>query len=646
MRNLSIIFFMLIVPTGAFAQYGTFKGLADKAFENKNYYEAAYYYKQLAEGKKSSRAKIPFYSSGKTTKEKISQERPYIFYQLAESYRLYQNYPEAEKWYEAVIENWQSDYPLARLWYGVCLRADKNFDLSIKELQQFIAFYKGDKTFSDLAKKEIENCQFAKKQYQELAMVQISKMEGPWNADGGDYAVVKNKGSYWFTSSRFSGGNKQHLNRIYTASQSVATPTVVNFNNVDDKNGIEYGTPSLNASGTRMYLTGWYKKGSKILLAIYHSDLRNNTWSTPQKLNAKVNADGFNALQPFVSNDGKRLFFVSDKPGGLGGYDIWVSNVDENGDALDAVNLGSTVNTPTDEEAPFYDNVTGRLVYSSKGFVGLGGFDFFESFENEGKWSVPANLGYPINSSKDDLYYYPDPDDRSKFYISSDRESDCCLNLFQGKVKQKFIAGSLTDCDTHKALSGVKVSLVDSISKQVLKQSETGQDERYTFEVAAGHSYSLVFEKDGYFTKTVSVSIKKGLDTLFSHNICLESFEIDKPIIIQNILYDFNMASLRPESKIALDNIVEILNDNPHIKIELSSHTDSIGTDAYNFRLSQQRAQSCVDYIISKGIDKGRVIAKGYGKSKPIAPNSLPNGQDNPEGRQLNRRTEFTVKSK
>ena len=106
------------------------------------------------------------------------------------------------------------------------------------------------------------------------------------------------------------------------------------------------------------------------------------------------------------------------------------------------------------------------------------------------------------------------------------------------------------------------------------------------------------------------------------------------------------MASLRPESKIALDNIVEILNDNPHIKIELSSHTDSIGADAYNFRLSQQRAQSCVDYIISKGIDKGRVIAKGYGKSKPIAPNSLPNGQDNPEGRQLNRRTEFTVKSK
>ena len=641
-----MICFMFIVPLGACAQYSTFKGLADKAFANKNYYEAAYYYKQIAESKESLRAKIPFYSGDKTTKEQISEGRPYIYYQLAESYRLYQNYQEAEKWYEVIVENWESDYPLARLWYGVCLRANKNFDSSIKQLQQFTALYKGDKEFSDLAKREIENCLFAREQYRNQASVEVNKMEGPWNADGGDYALVKNAGSYWFTSSRFSENNKKHLNRIYTTSLSAVNPTVVKFSDVDDKKDIEYGTPSLNASGRRIYFTGWYKKESKTVLAIYQSELRNNVWSAPQKLNTNINADGFNALQPFVTGDGKRLFFVSDKPGGRGGYDIWVSSLDENGDASNSVNLGKTVNTPSDEEAPFYDNSIGRLVYSSKGFVGLGGFDFFESFENKGKWSVPVNLGYPINSSKDDLYYYPDPDDKNKFYISSDRESDCCMNLFQGRFKQKFIAGVLTDCGAHKVLPGVKVSLVDSISKQSLKQSETGQNARYVFEVAAGHSYNLVFEKDGYFTKTVSVSLKKAVDTLFNPDICLQAFKVDEPIVIKNILYDFNMADLRPESKIALDNIVDILNDNPHIKIELSSHTDSIGMGAYNLTLSQQRAQSCVDYIISKGIDKGRITAKGYGKSKPIAPNSLPNGQDNPEGRQLNRRTEFTVKSK
>jgi len=426
---------MFIAPMGAYAQYSTFKSLADKAFKNKNYYEAAYYYKQIAEGKKSLRAKIPFYSGDKTTKEQISESRPYIYYQLAESYRLYQNYTEAEKWYEVVVENWESDYPLTRLWYGVCLRANKNFDSSIKQLQQFTTLYKGDKAFSDLAKREIENCLFARKQYQNQTSVEVNKMEGPWNADDGDYALVKNSGSYWFTSSRFSKNNKKHLNRIYKSSLNPANPTAVNFGDIDDKKGIEYGTPSLVASGKRIYFTGWRKEGSKVNLAIYYSDLRGNVWSAPQKLNNNINANGFNALQPFITGDGKRLFFVSDKPGGQGGYDIWVSTLNDNGDALNAVNLGKEVNTSSDEEAPFYDDSTGRLVYSSKGFVGLGGFDFFESFENNGKWPAPVNLGYPINSSKDDLYYYPDPEDKNKFYISSDRESDCCMNLFQGRFK-------------------------------------------------------------------------------------------------------------------------------------------------------------------------------------------------------------------
>jgi len=631
---------------GAFAQYSTLKSLADKAFENKNYYEAAYYYKQTIESKKTLRAKIPFYSSDKTTKEQINEKRPYIYYQLAESYRMYQNYPEAEKWYGVIVENWESDYPLARLWYGVCLRANKNFDLSEKQLQQFVDSYKGDKEFSELAKKEIENCLFAREQYRNPASVQINKMDGPWNADGGDYALIKNAGSYWFTSSRFSGNHKKHLNRIYKSLQSSANPTVVNFGYADDKKNIEYGTPSLDASGKSIYFTGWHKEKEKTSLVIYHSELGSNGWSLPQKLNNNINADGFNTLQPFITSDGKRLFFVSDKPGGQGGYDIWVSNLGDNGDALNSINLGKTVNTALDEEAPFYDNSTERLIYSSKGFVGLGGFDFFESFENKGKWSVPVNLAYPINSSRDDLYYYPDPDDKNKFYISSDRESDCCLNLFQGRFKQKFIAGILVDCDTHEALSDVKISLVDSISKQILKQSETGQNGHYVFEVVTGHSYSLLFEKDGCFKKTTPAFVKKAVDTLFIPDICLQAFKVDKPILIKNILYDFNTADLRPESRIALDNLVGILDDNPYIKIELGSHTDSIGTDVYNFKLSQQRAQSCVDYIISKGIDKNRITAKGYGESKPIAPNSLPDGRDNPEGRQLNRRTEFTVKSK
>jgi outer membrane protein OmpA-like peptidoglycan-associated protein len=178
----------------------------------------------------------------------------------------------------------------------------------------------------------------------------------------------------------------------------------------------------------------------------------------------------------------------------------------------------------------------------------------------------------------------------------------------------------------------------------VIKEETTNANEGYRFETFDRQPLKLVVKKPGYFAKVIYINKNSRNDTLYSQDVCLKAFKINKPIKIQNIFYDFNKAGLRETSKIALDSLVTIMKDNPAIKIELASHTDSIGSDAYNINLSAARAQSCVDYIVSKGIDKDRLSAKGYGKSVPVAPNSLPDGKDNPEGRQLNRRTEFTVK--
>jgi outer membrane protein OmpA-like peptidoglycan-associated protein len=161
--------------------------------------------------------------------------------------------------------------------------------------------------------------------------------------------------------------------------------------------------------------------------------------------------------------------------------------------------------------------------------------------------------------------------------------------------------------------------------------------------VIPNRDYELIFEKNGYFSKTLAGYADIGIGPLLTANMCLKNFSVNKPILIKNILYDFNKATLRPESEKALDEIVSVLKTNPGIRIELSSHTDSVGSNSYNMNLSQGRAQSCVDYIISKGISAERLTAKGYGKTRPVAPNSLPNGHDNPSGRELNRRTEFTV---
>lgn len=623
------------------------KQLGDKAFRNKDYYEAAFYYKKAAgEMNIVQQVETPFRDSHK--KEKVaSPDKDYICYMLAESYRLYENYVQAESWYAMVLngEN-AAKYPLARLWYGVCLRADQHFDESIRQLQQFIAAYKGDSQYLSVANKEIANCRFAQQQYKFPVQVDAEKMQAPWNSDGSNYSIVKRDQNYWLTSSRAFNDDKKHLNGVYQAKMADAfKPIKINFKNDEKNTELEEGTPSFNPAGDKMYFTRWYKAGSKTIYAIYTSQQQNGEWDKPQKLNTNVNAEGFKTIQPFVTADGKRLFFVSNKPGGQGGTDIWVSDLDRQGNPINSKNLGRTVNSSLDEEAPYYDQAEKKLVYSSKGFLGLGGYDLYESTENAGQWSVSANMGYPINSAKDDLYYYPDNANKNKFYISSDRASECCLELFEVYDKRYELSGLVVDCDNHQPLANATVSLVDSLTKQTVKKLTLGQSGRYTFSINTQRPYNLVVEKKDYFTKILPAPNpgKTHQDTLNNPDICLQAFKVNRPIVLKNVLYDFNSAMLKPQSKTVLDDLVTLMKNNPKIKVELSSYTDAIGSAAYNKNLSQKRAQECVNYIISQGISARRIFARGYGEEHPIAPNTLPNGQDNPAGRQLNRRTEFTV---
>ncbi|RYU91399.1 hypothetical protein EWM62_05510 [Mucilaginibacter terrigena] len=654
MKKILTIILIITACTPAMAQYSKDnpRALGDKAFNNKDWYEAAYYYRKAAEGMSLvTLQSIPYSGGGKSAKAAAKSgnpdDRAYICYRLGESYRGYENYLEAEPWYFKVIEeNNEAKYPLSRLWYGVCLRANQYFDEAIKQLTQFKLSYKGEAQYIAIAEKEIRNCRFAKEQYQYPILIDVAKRKGSWNSDGSDYAMWQRDGNTYFTSSRFVKDEKTHVNRIYTmANQDAGQPTVIKFKSDENIKDLEYGTPAFTPDGQRMYFTRWYKVGSKSTYAIYSSKMEGTDWGTPQKLNSNVNADGFNAIQPFVTADGKQLYFVSTKPGGQGGDDIWVADLNSDGSPINSTNLGSVINTSMDEQAPYYDVQNKRLIYSSKGFLGLGGFDFFESFNADNKWKIPANMGYPMNSAKDDLYYVPDNADQNKFYISSDRESDCCLNLFEVMDKRHLLTGIVVDCDTRKALPGVKVSFVDSLTRQTIKQIITDKTARYSFDVKTSRPYNLVLEKAGYFSKVLPVPASgemKG-DTLFNAEICLQAFKVDKPIVIKNVLYDYDKATLRPESKTVLNELVTIMKDNPQIKVELAAHTDSKGSDMYNYKLSQRRAQACVDYIISMGIDESRIYAKGYGESRPIAPNTLPNGKDNPEGRQLNRRTEFKV---
>jgi OmpA-OmpF porin, OOP family len=552
MRKLFLTMLISFCIAPAFAQFNeNDRALADKAFTNKDYYEAAYYYKRIASGLNlTPQPVIPFRPTPKTKKGQPTSQA-YICYQLAESYRGYENYLEAESWYFKVIDKGDAaKYPLVRYWYGVCLRANQHFDEAIKQLEEFTREYTGHGNYIQQANRELDNCRFAKAEYQYPARLNIVLMKGNINADGSDYSMVINNSHRFITSSRLVKDDKKHLNRIYALSDTAKSGMqMISFKDAGGKKEIEYGTPSLDGTGKRMYLTRWYKEGAKTIHFIYLTKWMNNEWSAPVKLNSNVNVEGFNSIQPFGTPDGKRLFFSSNKPGGLGGDDIWMSDLDADGNPTNSVNLGSNINTSQDEEAPYYNVFAKRLVYSSKGFTGLGGFDLFESWFDGISWSKAKNLGYPMNSAKDDLYYFPDNTDPKKFYISSDRESDCCLNLFEAHDKKFILTGIVTDCDSHKALAGVKVSFVDSISKQTVMQITTGADAKYAFSVNTTRPYQLVLEKKGYFTKVLPAPTTGTMksDSLINTDICLQAFEVNKPIVIKNVLYDFNKATLRPD---------------------------------------------------------------------------------------------------
>jgi len=641
-KYLLILFIFLVRDVNA--QNSSWRKRADQAFDKKDYATSAYYYgKLMGEGQSALEEKIPYFS---IKQRRDLSKRTYDSYRLAESYRLSNNYQQAEGWYKEVLESDESSFPYVRFWYGICLRSNNQLEAAVAELSLFSEASIGNKDDHALATKELKNALFASEQYQRKPSADIVKLESSFSTEENDFSLSISGEKYWFTATSEVFGNGQ-LNQIFVSDRdSLSKKTAIDFNS-DLKSAMHFGTPSLDSSGLRMYLTSWVKNEGKNAASVYFSKYEGGHWSIPKKLNSYVNSGGYNAMQPFVTPDGRHLYFVSDRRGGIGGNDIWRSELDAQGMPVNAQNLGNVINTPDDEGCPYFNTHTRKMVFSSKGFVGMGNFDLYESYaEENASWTKPRNLGAPYNSTKDDLYYYEG--EPYTAFLSSDRDSECCLNLFKVKVQPTereftLFAGTVNDCATGLALAGVKVSVREGAlnNTTVYFTDERGH---YNFKIERKKAYELRFEKKDYFARQVSLPAQAKLDKdTLNHVLCLQMFEIDKPIVIENILYDFNKAILKPQSLIVLDELVGLLTSNPKIRIELSAHTDSIGPDWYNNRLSQQRAQSCVDYIILKGISPGRITAKGYGESRPIAPNSLAVGGDNKEGRRLNRRTEFKV---
>jgi OOP family OmpA-OmpF porin len=661
-----ILLILCLFSAAAQAQFVTnSKRVADVYFQNKEYYAAAEYYKKALQIEAdSSGSVVPFGFANKIKEESPKKEDyEYCVFQLGESLRHYKNFNDAEKWYEVSKDFTNPKYILSSFWYAETLRSNQKFYDAIAAFNVFLDKYKVKDAYAVKARQEIASCQFALAELRYPRMFNVSRLTNDINDKGSNYTPTIKAGNFYFTSSRPTavGGKNEvltakdvkvtrkaspYLNAIYITSGNPLTQNIsIRKTTVEGKDR-ESAAPAFHPNGKIAYLTSWTAQGNKKIYQLNATPGAAKEWSEPVELGSQINVKGFNAMQPFITRDGKYMIFSSDRPGGSGKYDLWYATIRIDGSFGTAVNMGNVINTPEDEEAAYYNGTTKKLLYSSNGNVGMGGFDFFESDGDFGQWSEPRNLGYPFNSSKDDLYFTPINNDDSEGYISSDRESICCLEIFHLKREYLVIQGTLLDCNTLKPLKDAVVTLTDSLQQQY--KMTTDEMGKYAIKVNSNRYFKLTADKDKYFSKALTFNHGQMAqkDTLFSPELCLTPFEIDKPIVLKDVLYEFNKADLTNDSKEKMDLLYTIMVDNPTIEIELSSHTDSKGIEIYNLDLSERRARSCVDYLIGKGIAANRMTSKGYGETRPVAPNELPNGKDNPEGRALNRRTEFKVTKK
>jgi len=383
--------------------------------------------------------------------------------------------------------------------------------------------------------------------------------------------------------------------------------------------------------------------------------LNGKQWSEPIPLNTPINTK-YQEPSASLSPDEHTLYFVSDRPGGLGGKDIYVAKKQEDGTWGDVKNIGTPINTTGNEDAVFMHPDGKTMYFSSTGHKGMGGYDIYKSvYTDDGVWSAPENIGYPINTPDDDVFYVLSASGKHAYYSSFKKEGkgekDIYLITFPDGSKNQsgltLLKGIVYDEKTNEKLEA-SIEIVDNETNKVMatfrSNSETG---KYIVPLPAGKDYGISVNSDGYLfhSENINIPANSGFQEI-EKDIPMKPIAVGEIMVLRNIFFDYDKATLRDKSINELERVVKLLNRYPTIKVEISGHTDSIGSNLYNEKLSRLRAKSVVTYLISRGILTDRLVFKGYGESKPMAPNSNPDGSDNPAGRQLNRRVELKILSK
>lgn len=583
---------------------------------------------------------------------------------LAGCYWKMNDYDTMEYWYKKVVEDKRST-PENLLIYGKILKGNNRYDEAKKIFNDYIA----KNGSSEQAQREIAGCDSALSWRAKPTSHKIANEAGV-NTSYAEFSVIPFRDTVYYIGEpsldsvkkkKYSGWTGHTFLHIFSATfnegMQLKDPQLADAEYHHERYHV--GPIIADKEGSTLYITRTYPgkatqvtrenrrnyHTNNVQLYIYKRNGAGRWEGVPFKHN---NVKEYSIGHAALSADEKTLYFVSNMPGGYGGTDIWYSELLDDGSWSRPTNAGPNINTTENEMFPTIAP-DGTLYFSSSGWVGMGGLDIFSATGQRSNWSKAQNLKYPVNSERDDFAYVIDrsSDQGQKGFLSSNRiggKGDDDIYSFNYKPKLIIaLRGVVYNKKTQAVIPAALVSL-QSASGAVLGQRSSKDDGTFFFEVDKETDYQVVGSKEGYQGDQKSVSTKGIVksDTLEVVLYLNPKLEKGKTYRLENIHYDFDKDNIRPDAALILDELVNTLNEYPELKIELSSHTDSRGGDAYNLDLSQRRAQSAVNYLISKGIAKDRMVAKGYGETRLL--NHCSNGVDcSPAEHQANRRTDFTV---
>jgi outer membrane protein OmpA-like peptidoglycan-associated protein/tetratricopeptide (TPR) repeat protein len=576
------------------------------------------------------------------------------------------------------------------LYIGTAYHLNYDFDKAISYYEQYrtriISDFDGvplnDTERTDEENKierKIYECNNGKEYIKTPVDIELFNLGEGVNSEYKDYGPILNADltQIFFTSRRkgSTGANKDNDNEFYEdlyTSQSESDQWQASVNmGIPINSNLHESCIGISPDGKELYM---YVDNEKNIGDIFYTTKDSKgSWSNPKKLGKTINTE-FIENSMTLSKDGKTMFFSSNRPGGFGGQDLYVSKKDPKGEWGEPENLGSYVNTEHDDEGPFLDFNGTTLFFSSKGHQGMGGFDLYRTLydSTSKKWSKPENLLYPINSTDDDMYFVLSQDGVYGYFSSNKNIGYGDADIYRIRMpKEYFKSGilkkeltfqpSLVVKDTSSNLTpyNIKLNITDKVSGNQLEATveitDMSTDKELEQSLSAGGHFdeTLSFsknttllvsvKKDGYLFQDITIKI--NADGTGQKSV-QRSIELEKPIVgnkyvLKNIYYDFDKTDLKKESEPELRNLLKLMQSTTTMRIEVGSHTDDLGEKEYNYNLSQRRAQSVINWLSAHGVNKSRIEAKGYGEDEPIASND-----DEEEGRALNRRTEIKILSK